>query len=486
MLTIRSALIVLTAAGLLVAGDWVTSGGDPSRSGLSDEVGPGSADVLWQGTLSGWFGTPCFISGVKLVTMRFQSIDVAYVTCHDLQTGAVLWSVDFPGTNSRSVPVGFRDGQVYAVNFRESHHDTLYALNPTTGAVLWRAGTQVEMSITESVSFADNGDLLVSADDFQIARIDRTNGSVVWVCPRVWPVTGSADICVCGSRAYAYQGDIGSLRLMSIDLATGQMVDTVRIEDTHPGGPMPQAAPMVGPDGTIYAHKVGDNVTAIKDFGDSLHILWVREISASPYCVFAHFAVGPDSTVYVGSNGRIMRLSPPDGSVLDSSEVISEGNLFQCRLAIDSVGKVYATNGGGKLYCFGPALDTRWSFDIPNVNTSGPALGPGGLLAVAGAGTTLYVFEPLTGLQEQESARTLVPSASPNPFRGLVRLNLPPDQTGDVLVYDRSGRLVRRLPVQDGRTTWDGSDDSGAELASGIYYARTGSGGNACALVLGH
>jgi outer membrane protein assembly factor BamB len=278
--------LLLLAVAIASAGDWVTGGGNPWRSGLSDERGPASReDLVWQGTLPGIFGAPIYIWDDKLVTMRFQTSDYAPIVCHDLTTGETLWTRDFPGTNSRSLPIGFRDGRVYAINFQErtNERDTLYALNATDGQIVWRSTIHAWMSITESASFAENGDLLVSADSFRIARVNCTTGAVVWVTPRVWPVTGAADICVYDSTVYAYTGDIGSLFLNAWDIGTGRFKYKTRIQDTHPGGPLPQSAPMVGDDGTIYAHKPGDNLTAIEDSGDSLHVLWTHEVSGDSY-----------------------------------------------------------------------------------------------------------------------------------------------------------------------------------------------------------
>ena len=191
------------------AGEWMTSGGNPARTGLSDEYAPGGPDLLWSGTLSGWFGLPIFISADKLVTMRFQSIDYAPMVCHDLFTGETLWTRDFPGANSRSVPIGLRDSRVYAINFQESRHDTLYCLDADNGEILWRGRVTVEMSISESATFAENGDLLVNASDFKIARIDHADGDTVWTTYRLWPVTGSADICVYESHRVRVVGRHG-------------------------------------------------------------------------------------------------------------------------------------------------------------------------------------------------------------------------------------------------------------------------------------
>jgi outer membrane protein assembly factor BamB len=220
---------------------------------------------------------------------------------------------------------------------------------------------------------------------------------------------------------------------------------------------MPQAAPMVGPDGTIYAHKVGDNVTAIRDSGDSLHVLWIHPISGDgeQFSAFSHFAVGPDSTVYVASDGRIQRLDPATGNVIDSSEVVQDpsGVLFNVRLAIGSDGTVYLVTGqdNGGLYAFTPDLQTLWLEAAPNVNTSGPAIGPGGVLAFAGAGTTLKVYAGGSAVVEQR--RPTVGgsrlTAFPNPCRGSVvihllgtRSELKNNSVVPLRLYNAAGRLV--------------------------------------------
>ncbi|MBN2537859.1 PQQ-binding-like beta-propeller repeat protein, partial [candidate division WOR-3 bacterium] len=459
-------------------------------SGLSDESVGDSVGLRWERTLSGMFGLPVFIGQDRLVTSRFQSINYTPVVCHDLATGDTLWTRDFGGTNSRSIPLGINDGRVYAMNFQELTYqkDTLYALDADDGSILWTAGIRVQMSISESVTFASDGDPLVTADSFRIARINREDGTVQWTARRVWPVTGSCDIVAYGDRCYCYGGDIGSLYLAAFDEATGTLIDTCRIEDTHPGGPMPQAAPMVGPGGTIYCHKVGDNVTAVRDDGDSLVKLWTAEISGTTpyYSPFAHFAVGPDSTVYAASWGRIIRLDPATGAKLDSSPVIQDTTqvIFHVRISVGANGVVLVSSGGypplGGLYAFTPDLEPLWYEPIQRLNTCGPAIGPGGVVAVAGDGRVLKVFDPFTGLAANPAPRP-EPAllARPNPFRTAVSLQLTAGGPDRADIFDASGRLVRRLavgrqPSAVGSLTWDGRDDAGKELGPGVYVCRCG------------
>ncbi len=73
----------------------------------------------------------------------------------------------------------------------------------------------------------------------------------------------------------------------------------------------------------------------------------------------------------------------------------------------------------------------------------------------------------------------LVLQASPNPFNPQValRLDLPRGGRTQVAVLDARGRLVRMLAVADlpagpHTWTWDGSDDTGRALPSGVYLAR--------------
>jgi len=73
--------------------------------------------------------------------------------------------------------------------------------------------------------------------------------------------------------------------------------------------------------------------------------------------------------------------------------------------------------------------------------------------------------------------------ASPNPFRGATTLRLARsnDRNASLRVFDASGRLVRVLPVMtsaDGTAiaSWDGRDEAGNALPSGIYLCRRGDG----------
>lgn len=72
----------------------------------------------------------------------------------------------------------------------------------------------------------------------------------------------------------------------------------------------------------------------------------------------------------------------------------------------------------------------------------------------------------------------------PNPFQGETRIDFTMDEPADVkvVIYDGAGRIVRNL-LQASLTAgvhslvWDGRDDQGVHVPSGVYVCRVHSGG---------
>ena len=76
-------------------------------------------------------------------------------------------------------------------------------------------------------------------------------------------------------------------------------------------------------------------------------------------------------------------------------------------------------------------------------------------------------------------SRHVLQGVTPNPFNPTTSVSYGTPSSGRVAirVYDVSGRLVRTLvdgPVEAGYHTamWDGRDEGGVEVASGVYFCR--------------
>ena len=80
---------------------------------------------------------------------------------------------------------------------------------------------------------------------------------------------------------------------------------------------------------------------------------------------------------------------------------------------------------------------------------------------------------------------TALEGAAPNPFNPAttIRFGLASSAMVRLTVYDLAGRRVATLldePREAGRhgATWDGRDDKGRLLASGVYFCRLDAGGH--------
>lgn len=401
--------------------DWNNGGGNPSRNGLADVYGPDTDSVLWEVASPGIFGMPVYIEGNKLVTMRFYSLENAPAECYDLNTGELLWRKEITGLTGRSLPVGIRDGQVYVVGYKETQHDTLHALDAANGEKSWTCNVTVNPYITASVSFTGNGDLVIERSG-GISRIDYQTGEQVWNCPLIGFVGGCMEVSVNNSNntGYCIEQVGGIAYVAAIDLTSGTKKYNHILNDTHPGGGLQQAPIMVGNDGIIYAHRQGDNITAFSDSGNSLTLLWETEIFGnSP---FSHMCMGSDGFIYAPSEGKVVRIDPNTGIIRNSSPIICQNpELFQMRASAAENEVIFVTNGENGLYAFTPDLQEIWSDYIPNVNTSGCALGTGGVMAVAGTNLVrVYTPSIYASIKEKNTKDFL--TVFPNPARDYLNI----------------------------------------------------------------
>jgi hypothetical protein len=276
----------------------------------------------------------------------------------------------------------------------------------------------------------------------------------------------------------------GIAYVVAIDIGTGEKKYSHIINDSHPGGGIPQCPLMVGPDGTVFVQKQGDNVTALQDDGTTLNFLWETEIFGN--APFSMMCVGADGSVYAPSEGRMIRLDPVTGAVVDSTEVISTNpDLFQLRASASANGIIYATNGENGIFAYTPDLQMIWSDNIPNVNTSGAALGANGLLAVAGGGSTLKVYVPDgyiplgTEYPGFISGENVMIRNYPNPFTTCTTIGFYVQKRSQtrLTVLNSSGQQIAVLLEKVMEPGYFTAQFSSASIVSGLYYCRLQSDG---------
>jgi outer membrane protein assembly factor BamB len=502
-LTLAAALCLIATfpvwTGTARASDWSTAvGRDAARTGLSPDVGPDAPSILWQGGRPSVFAQQALAAGDILVSNRTHNInDVqngTLIVAQNLTTGAELWTANLPwdaqSPGWRNKVSAFRDGRIYATRAGNTLSDFLYALNPANGSILWTSAAKVSEETTESLAFAENGDLVLG-NFTSVMRINHTNGATVWSTPRSTPTSNGAQPAVFGNRVYVWEPSPQGPMVTAFNLTSGaRLYSTPAIG----GGFIQQLGLMVGPDGTVYAPRTQNNavtdfLVAFDDLGNAFSERWRVPLG---YVPFASFGFGPDGSVYSYTPAlELVRLDPADGSVMNTSAPVPGNFPYQPRMAIDADGKVYLTNGGfsqGKLLAYNADLSPRWSVDVTNVNLGGPVLAGNGILVVCGVGTDVRAFHTVTlGVADAPAPAPLeILAAYPNPFRAGVRIEVVLARPGgvDAQVFDAAGRVVATLaggsPSQGRHDLfWNGRTAAGVPAPSGVYFLRLEAGGEA-------
>jgi outer membrane protein assembly factor BamB len=352
---------------------------------------------------------------------------------------------------------------------QETPNDTLYAFNADNGNKIWTANVTVAPYLSESVSFASNGDLFIFGQ-FKMKRINYLNGQMVWETPFIAFASGGNELTVYNNTGYYIKKMPGGFpHEAAINLTNGQEKYTFLNTDTHPGGPLQQClGVIVGPNGTIYVHKQADNVTAFTDNGSAFVKLWETEINGS--APFSSLCVGRDGSVYAPSDGKIVRINPANGQIINFSPLISTNTqLFQCRISATQNDIIYATNGESGIYAYSLDLTQLWSDVVPNVNTSGAVIGGNGVVAVSGT-NIIKVFKAgaPAGIYEFSGNDQLI--FYPNPANDVVNIQINNTLIGsDFVIYDQTGRKVLNGKLVDNINTINVNS-----LASGMYFLKAG------------
>jgi len=441
----RTPLFTILALSSALRAAWPCAGGNPLHNGMGDVAGPDAPEVLWQGTtFNTLFGCQIYIWNGYLATMRFQTVNVSPAVVYDLETGQELWNLDLTGPNSRTMPVGFRDGVLYIVNYQENGSgDTVCAYDPATGVRLWKADALVRFSIAHMASFAGGGDLILPSNT-HVHRIDRVSGATVWSTPRNIPNTGAEYLCVTEDRVYGFEGFINTdKKLVAYDLATGlKLYETGAL----PGHGDQEVPLMADGQGRVFVIRDGTGeIRAYSDTGTGFSLIWTAPTATAADGVgsTANFGAGPDGTLYfVGASGStLVRLDPGTGAILNESPVLAEN--IDPRITIAADGTLFVTDGiaaGGRLHALSADLDVLWQEPFPYNYYSGPALGYPGYLAMTGNGTNLVVYRTQgSGTAPGSHSGTI--AVYPNPASTAVHVQGTVEGT-NLMVLDTAGRTV--------------------------------------------
>jgi hypothetical protein len=178
----------------------------------------------------------------------------------------------------------------------------------------------------------------------------------------------------------------------------------------------------------------------------------------------------PDAPTVVASRGL-----PGDAHGISEGDGVVSVGLHTAQVQLFDVSSpsspIAIGNTGGVYPSYGLEVDAYEGVIVVAAGEAGVEVFPGQCLQASSAG----------------NAAPSSPDASlsvwPNPFNpaATIRLEIPRESRVTLRIYDVSGRLVRTLVEgrRDARVhevTWDGTDDSGRRVTSGVYFCRLTAG----------
>jgi hypothetical protein len=210
-----------------------------------------------------------------------------------------------------------------------------------------------------------------------------------------------------------------------------------------------------------------------------------------------------------GTNPKVFYFHQPAGGSWDPYEFVPFGlGLTSPSLALDPAGgphtamaEVSGNFYTGRIYYarqtddWSPVLVIGVDHGVPSLAVD--QIGMGHLVCMTGPNTgiedVLYIrsSSPVSAVERGDTiASALALRASPNPFRGTVVFNAAASPAGlgsaegsadcTLVIFDAAGRRVKRLGSVDlagggFQLSWDGRDEGGVRVPSGLYTARIGS-----------
>lgn len=376
-------VIILIASINITAQNWITTGGNMQKNGLSKITGPSTSNQYWQvnSTNNTLWGNSVFTWGNKFVTSRvtFTPSYRAKLELRDLTSGALIWEKQIADT-SIMYAVGFNEDAVYANDYKTGK---LYSLNITDGSVKWFV-TSAMFGGNMGLCFTPIGDIITYGK-----RINKMTGAVMWTNNYIIPVGPDESYCLYGNTYYHWTGSIVTpKKLIAIDINSGA---TKYTSQDLPGDGDQENDLIIGPDGVIYITRDGGALYAFADNGSGFQLLW----SNPAQLIVKGFA--KDGTVLSQSvTGRLVRINRSNGNVIDST-TSTYGSQLYTRIATAADSTIFLNNGEigtGKYFALTPNLQTeKWSFNAPYNYYSCPSLGKEGVMILIGAGTSITAYK---------------------------------------------------------------------------------------------
>ncbi len=348
------------------------------NTGQSSFNGPQTNTLVWNFTTPGSNN----IRGQATIgsdgTIYFGGADTSLYALYP--NGTKKWS--YPTINGKiaNTPAIGSDGTIYFGSYG-TNDKNVTALNPD-GTRKWNFTTvsNIEWS---SVAAANDGTLFVGDTGGRLYAINP-NGT------EKWRLTGAVS-AIQGSPVI---GQDGTIYFGSINMS-------VNVYAVNPDGSMKwvfntggQVTPAlsIGPDGTIYAGSNSGKLFAINPDGSQK---WNLTIGGS---IYSAPAIGSDGTIYIGNSQKNMTAVNPNGTL---KWKFLTGGSVDSAAAIGADGTIYFGSADKNIYAVNPDGSKRWNYTTGGGVYGSASIAPDGTLYIGSYDKNLYAFhDPITPVAE--------------------------------------------------------------------------------------
>jgi len=486
--------------------DWYTYMANDCHTGYSESPGPEDSTILWTAQVTGKyheFPTPVVVNGIVYYP---QDSDGDSLYALNAATGEIIWTYRTGYTDDA---VTVKNGYLYTSS------DSLWCLDALTGERIWANGEATGSASTPAVY----GDAVFScSSDFNANTsaaysLDAGTGAVNWSTD----VSGTAGSCLTAWNNMlfmpTYRGP-----LYAFSISNGEII----WQNTDAQNGYWDSSPVIV-DGCLYILCSDGKARAFDPLNGNM--LWEtgftpqKYLSATPafhdgrlyfgdqvdsfHCLEAasgttqwnvpgvqHGSPGvADSMVFYGEatdcydkTAHVYALDCENGDIVWSylTECGPYG-IVSSPSIVDGV--MYIAGTDWNLYAFGTGLKYTYLDDLY------AQVGANELIVTSFAGGTAVAADTIsftvsgTGFSP-ETSRVFSITAGPNPFAvsANISFELPSSGHTSVSVFDLAGREVATLLYEEvvqgsHSVNWNGSQQSGEEAPSGLYFVRIESGG---------